>query len=82
MAPLARAFRLSEPTLGRSPCSFLSSPRDVVPLVPIFVSSSRVLRKRAWIILTISSFFCGVAECSVRLGVTCQVLFGSGRVPK
>jgi hypothetical protein len=40
MGPLARAFRPSGLTLGRPLCSFLSSPGDVVPMVPILVRMS------------------------------------------
>jgi hypothetical protein len=71
MAPLARAFRPSGLSLGRPPCSFLLSLGDMVPLVPILISSPQVLGKRAWIISTRSSFFDEVVECSVQLGITC-----------
>jgi hypothetical protein len=65
MGPLARAFRPSGLTLGWPPFSFLPSLGDVVPLVPILISSPRVLGKRAWIILTRSSCFGKVVECSI-----------------
>jgi hypothetical protein len=50
MGSLARALRLSGPTLGRPPCSFLSSLRDVVPMVPNLISSPQVIGKRALIL--------------------------------
>jgi hypothetical protein len=37
MGPLAHAFRPSELTLGRPPCSFMPSLGDVVPLVPVLI---------------------------------------------
>jgi hypothetical protein len=39
MGALAHAFRPSGPTLGWTPCFFLPSPGDVVPLVPILVTN-------------------------------------------
>jgi hypothetical protein len=37
MGLLAHALRLSGPTLGSPPCSFLPSPGDLVPMVPNLV---------------------------------------------
>jgi hypothetical protein len=39
MGPLAHAFKLSGPSLGRPPYSFLLSLGDVVSMVPILVTS-------------------------------------------
>jgi hypothetical protein len=47
MGLLACVVRPSAPALGRPLCSFLPSPGDMVPMVPILISSPRVLGKRA-----------------------------------
>jgi hypothetical protein len=47
MGLLAHVLRPSGLTHGRPPCSFLPSPRDVVPMVPNLISNPRVLGKRA-----------------------------------
>jgi hypothetical protein len=51
MGLLACALRSSGPTHGRPPCSVRPSPGDVVSMVPDLVSSTRVLDKRALILV-------------------------------
>jgi hypothetical protein len=46
MGLLAHVLRSSGLTHGRPPCSFLPSPRDVVPMVPNLISNPRVLGKQ------------------------------------
>jgi hypothetical protein len=46
MGLLAHVLRLSGPTHGRPPCSFLPSLGDMVPVVPNLVSSPECLASK------------------------------------
>jgi hypothetical protein len=81
MGLLAQILRLSGPTHGRPPCSSLSSPVDLVPIVPNLISSPRELGKHALVLkIHILLFLAKLSSTLILSKVICRVLHSSGQV--